>query len=772
VIRALNRDTPWDQFIRDQLAGDELVGYYEGGPITEEMIDSLEAVHFLRNAPDGTDSSDGNPDELRVDRYAVLDGSLQIMGSSLLGITVQCSRCHDHKFEPLSHLDYYQLQATLYPAFNVDDWVTPGQRIINAGLAEDANRWQAESDAIDARLKARRWEFRQWYMQNGEPSRILFLDDFDEPDARVSDHWTTIVPGDSEPAGIPPVNVDSSTEPSARIATGSLELVGTNNDDVVRVLSSRATYDWTPQEEGQWIQVTFDLVPGEQDSSYSGLLLSLGDFNDKIEGQGGNILFEGSDSHSQQVAYDYPGEDSHKRRSIGDADNRPGRCYGVRVTNIGDGRFQVAQVVNGLVDKGDDVYSADELPDGAFGFKCGKVSTLTVDNVMVESGTQGNDRDELLAELVPLHDHQTTKLNDDLAAIEAERPRNPTHLAVVCDLSGDAPSVPLLQRGNPKTPGDPVFGGAPAFLSDDLGSFGEVDVPDANSTGRRTALARWLTSPASRAEGLFARVTVNRWWQKHFGTGIVRTVDNLGYSGNPPSHPSMLEFLAGLLVESGWSAKEVHREILLSATYRQRSEVDEQVMELDPDNRLLSRFPLMRLDAEAIRDGMLAVSGQLDGSMYGPYVDTRTDAEGDVVVGEDDPGAHRRSVYLQQRRTQVTGMLAVFDAPSLVTNCTVRTPTTVPLQSLKLLNAEFIRTRATNLRDRIRREAGESPQARMRLAWVLCAGREPSGDDAKSSLEFIESQPNRYPDVENATELAWVDFCQMLLASNAFLYIQ
>ena len=130
VIRAINADRPYDRFVQEQLAGDELAGFVPGGDITPQMIDPLTATHFLRNAPDGSGESDGNPDEVRTDRLTVLEGNMQTAMNGLLGITIQCARCHAHKFEPISHEEYYRLQAILFPAYNPESWVKPNDRVL------------------------------------------------------------------------------------------------------------------------------------------------------------------------------------------------------------------------------------------------------------------------------------------------------------------------------------------------------------------------------------------------------------------------------------------------------------------------------------------------------------------------------------------------------------------------------------------------------------------------------------------------------------------
>jgi hypothetical protein len=193
---------------------------------------------------------------------------------------------------------------------------------------------------------------------------------------------------------------------------------------------------------------------------------------------------------------------------------------------------------------------------------------------------------------------------------------------------------------------------------------------------------------------------------------------------------------------------------------------------LDPDNRLLRSFPRRRLDAEALRDAMLAVSGELDRRAGGPYVPTRRTAEGDVEVDEKHGGARRRSVYLQQRRTQVVTLLALFDAPSMTTTCSARNNSTVPLQALALLNSDFSRLRAAAFAERLRTEAGAEVEARLRLAFRLACGRLPLESEWAAALRFLERQRCLYAAADDGEERVWTDLCQMVLASNDFLYVE
>jgi hypothetical protein len=267
-------------------------------------------------------------------------------------------------------------------------------------------------------------------------------------------------------------------------------------------------------------------------------------------------------------------------------------------------------------------------------------------------------------------------------------------------------------------------------------------------------------------------VTVNRVWQQYFDVGIVVTPDNLGLSGTPPTHPELLDWLADRFIESGWSLKALHRLILESATFRQSSAPRPRGLARDPDNRLLWRYPVHRLDAEAVRDAMLVVSGRLGSKTNGPYVPTPREGSGEVIVDESKPDAFARSVFLQQRRTQVLTFLGNFDAPSIVFNCTRRAETTMPLQSLSLLNSDFVVKRGQDFAGRLEREGGAEADARIRYAFLLACGRPPDPIERQAATRFLAAQRQAYAGQPGAEKSAWADFCQSLLGSNSFLYLE
>ncbi len=268
---------------------------------------------------------------------------------------------------------------------------------------------------------------------------------------------------------------------------------------------------------------------------------------------------------------------------------------------------------------------------------------------------------------------------------------------------------------------------------------GANQAPVASGSGR-LELARKM---ASAENPLTARVMVNRLWKHHFGYGLVRTADNFGRTGDRPTHPELLDYLASRFVESGWSVKALHRMILLSNAYQMSSRVDGAAARVDPENKLLHHFPVQRLDAESIRDAILAVSGALDGKMFGPsvppYISKFQDGRGKPQPGPLD-GAGRRSIYVQVRRNFLTPMFLAFDYPLPISTIGRRTVSTVPSQALILMNDEFLERESQVWAKRVE---AVTPDARQRVARMYEAAfaREPEDWELTAALEFVQKQP-------------------------------
>ena len=298
----------------------------------------------------------------------------------------------------------------------------------------------------------------------------------------------------------------------------------------------------------------------------------------------------------------------------------------------------------------------------------------------------------------------------------------------------------ILIRGDITRPGPEVTGGWPEVL-------GPTPVkPDALT---RTEFARWLTN---RDNPLTARVWVNRIWQWHFGRGLVATPSDFGTQGSPPTHPELLDWLAVELMENGWSTKHLHRQIVLSSTYRQQRMHDGANAAIDPQNVLLWNWPSRRLEAEAIRDAVLTATGELDPQLGGPS-----------VPPEREEKALRRTLYLYQRRSEMPAVMEMFDAPELISSCPQRGVSTVALQPLYLLNSHFMMRRAEALADQVYLFAGDDAARQVETAFLRTLGRKPDTKEQQHAVALLQTDADSHPTL--------VQFCHALINLNEFLYI-
>ncbi|HUE74066.1 MAG TPA: DUF1553 domain-containing protein [Pirellulaceae bacterium] len=393
------------------------------------------------------------------------------------------------------------------------------------------------------------------------------------------------------------------------------------------------------------------------------------------------------------------------------------------------------------------------------------------------------------------------------AEVRAKKPVE-DFLSILSEVPGKIPATVLFHRGDPDQPKQQLAPGELSVLSD-LAAAIPLDDPSLPTSGRRLAYARHLTSGK---HPLVARVLVNRFWMHHFGRGLVATPGEFGRLGEIPSHPELLDWLAGEFMFGGWELKRLQRRMVSSAAYRQgsgfrvqgsgeqRSEVRDQTntpQSTDPDNRLLWRFPVRRLEAEAVRDAALAASGQLIGKQFGTPVPVMIDSSGQVVLGiemldgEGNPSKQpaplagedlRRSVYIQVRRSRPLGTMEAFDLPTLEPNCDLRTFSTVTPQSLVLMNSEFVVDVSEAMAARLARDAGSDLSAQLRRGWQLAFGRMPSEQELSAATAFVQDAAAQFTAAPPATdpkappppspeERALALFCQTLLSSNEFLYL-
>jgi hypothetical protein len=315
---------------------------------------------------------------------------------------------------------------------------------------------------------------------------------------------------------------------------------------------------------------------------------------------------------------------------------------------------------------------------------------------------------------------------------EQESPHEP-FIQALWDRGKPTPTY-ILRRGNYLAPGKEVEPGVPAVLTSAKTPFViEPPRPGAKTTGRRLAFARWLAQPENP---LTARVMVNRLWKHHFANGLVKSLDNFGKTGQLPTHPELLDWLALEFPRRGWSMKAMHRLIMNSSTWRQSSQITPDHLERDLDNRLLSRSPLRRLEAEVLRDALLFVAGELDETPFGPAekVESRNDG---LVTSIGTARGWRRSVYVLQRRSQTSTLLEDFDLPQMSPNCVERTVATVAPQALHLLNNKMIHGWAAAMAERIVHEAGANCDLQVRRAYELALGRPPTTAELDVTLRSI-----------------------------------
>ncbi|MGE0759997.1 MAG: DUF1553 domain-containing protein, partial [Pirellulaceae bacterium] len=371
---------------------------------------------------------------------------------------------------------------------------------------------------------------------------------------------------------------------------------------------------------------------------------------------------------------------------------------------------------------------------------------------------------------------------DDVQAKRATIP--PEHfLRIASEQPAQVPVTYVFHRGDHQQPKEPV---APR----DLGVLGTPGLPppqDLATSGRRLQYARQLTSGQ---HPLVARVLVNRIWAHHFGRGIVASTGDFGYLGERPTHPELLDWLAAEFVESGWSIKRLQRLIVTSRVYQQSAAGSPTAVTADPDNRLLGRWPLRRLESEILRDVLLVAADKLNPQLFGEPVPVMEDEVGQIVLGKENLDGERkptnpiplggqefrRSLYVQVRRSRPLSMLESFDLPDLAPNCTVRASSNVTPQALVLMNSSFVVDMSRAMADRLLRERPGAPREQLRWGWELAFGHGPDDAQMAGAEQFLKRQVETLrgdqPDTAEANRLALATYCQALLGSNRVLYIE
>jgi cytochrome c553 len=744
VIKALNSDLPFDTFTKWQLAGDEIA---PNDPL------ALMATGYLAA---GVHSTQITKNEVEKQRYDELDDMLSNIGTTFLGLTIGCARCHDHKFDAIPSRDYYRMLAAFTTTVRTEveiDLDPSGYAKAKAAFDADHQRFldaqaQFEKEQLPARFAA--WEKEQ----SGKP---LPADSWVLPrlTSSKSAGGATVTPqedGSVLLSGKNPTTETLTFELVTDLASiRSLRVEALTHPSFVKGGPGRAT-------NGNFAlsDVRVLAEPVVADEKVPPVSVKLTGARATFEQKGLPVAAAIDDNATTAWAID---PQFGKDHAAAFAFEKPvGFAGGTKLTvtlsfnnNTGHGIGRPRLALSG-------------------GEKPNLADSATSQAVHVALATPAEKRspEQVTAVLkwYAPQDAEYRKLQKAERDHLATAPK-PNRVKALISSEG-LPALRLHTQGddflketNFLRRGDPAQKSGVASVA-----FLQTLMPDAEAQTRwvkpappgsrlsyqRTAFANWITDPQGGAGHLLARVIVNRLWAEHFGRGLVSTVSDFGLRGEPPSHPELLDYLASELIRNGWKLKPIHKLILTSAAYQQSSARDEAKVKLDPENKLVWRQPVRRLQAEVIRDSILAVGGRLNTTMYGPG-----------TLSEESP---RRSIYFTVKRSRLIPSLVVFDAPDGTVGVGERPSTTVAPQSLHLMNNPHVRAAAYGLAKRAMGDGKSSDTDAVTLAYKIALCREPTKDELADALAFLKGQGAA------ARETAMADLCQVLFCLNEFLYVE
>jgi hypothetical protein len=727
VIRAFNADLPYDQFVVEQIAGDlvEPARWHLTAGFNESILGT--GLYFLG---EGTHS----PVDLLDDEAARVDHQIDVIAKTFLGLTVACARCHDHKFDPISTQDYYALSGYLKSSRHQHAFIDPPDRI--AGRAAEL---RALKNALRSRLVESEggaglrecWQASATAEATTDPAwkeGSIVFEDFHQPGYEgwsvTGDAFGT---GPTEP-GDWFIRRAGSARHAVAVAPGVAHsgLVAPALCGVLRsrtfVIERRYIHTLAAGHDGR-INIVVDGFEKIRAPIYGPLTIAVNSNQPAWHTQDVGMWL----GHRAYIEIDDGATvDYTSYKAQGPASYYPG-----------DGFVAV-----------DEICFSDVRPAKTKG------SPITRD--VVDLGRRDGAG-------------QRQPWDDDLdryARLAAEIPA-PSLAPAVADGTGEDAHV--LVRGSPRNPGSVV---PRRFLEVCAGA--SQPAPAAGSG--RLELARRIID---RARPLVARVMVNRIWQHHFGQGIVRTPDDFGLMGRVPTHPELLDELADRFIAGGWSIKAMHRLIVLSSTYRMQSEHErgDRAERLDPNNELFHRMNVRRLEAEAIRDALLAVSGRLDRTLYGPsvppFLTPFMDGRGRPQSSGPLDGDGRRSIYLGVRRNFLNPMFLAFDFPAPASPMGRRNVSNVPAQALTLMNDPFVVGQAELCALRLLTErsgpAPVAPQDRLARIYETALGRLPTAHEIVAAIGFLAEAASA--DAGPDDPRVWADLCHVLFSVKEFIYV-
>ncbi|MBU6384980.1 MAG: DUF1553 domain-containing protein [Planctomycetes bacterium] len=693
VIGAIQNDLPFDQFILQQIAADQLE--------LPENDPRLAALGFLTVGMQFRNYHD------------TIDDRIDVITRGLMGLTVTCARCHDHKFDPIPTSDYYALVASIAPS-------NPPESLPVIGKATDAN---AQSD-YEKQLAVLTHRHQQFAREQSEVMRSRLR-------MQVGLYLTEIAKGAVE----------------ADLATAFLSY---RTDEVRPAIVNRwLKYLKELNQDDPVFYVWFQARAWEP--------ISEEDFAKKLQELVAKLKTElDAAGVKPETIHKLSGDPPQWNPLLLDAlSQKPPKSIYELANLYGDVFAQEhKQWLSALLQT-----SLEAIPG----------ATIQPDDhpehQTINSPSHRQLRHHLYGPDTPfdIPDHEASKLTNRTIADMINGKKGAIHQlnlsspgapprAMVLQETPKPPQQTVYLRGNPLSRGAVVL---PGFLT----ALGQGTKSESFQDGkRRLGLARAVIA---QENPLTARVIVNWVWQQHFGVGLVRTPDDFGTRGQPPTHPELLDFLADEFRKNGWSLRWLHKQILATKVYRQACIEDPSKRQIDPENRLLWRMPRRRLDFEAMRDAMLWISGELDLTQGGRPVDF-----------EANPTSVRRSVYGFVNRDIVSPLMSTFDVAN-PNSCTAKRPeTTVPQQTLFALNSEFIQDRAAKIASASKKDSDQNNTQRVSELFRRILGRDPKTDEEQLALKFIEE--SNTPSLEGQSsdpQIAWTQLAHALLASNEFTFI-
>ena len=735
VVKAFNEDLPWTTFTTWQLAGDE---------VAADDPWAVKATGFLAA---GVWPTQITKNEVAKARYDALDDMLGTSFTAMLGTTVACARCHDHKLDPIRQRDYYRLLATFTTTVRseIEQDVTP------PGFDERVATFRAAQEPLDAALKR--------YEENDLPAKFAAAEAGIDP---ASFRWIVAVPEKSKSSGGATITPQED---------GSLLLSGKNADH--ETLTFTLTTDLAGLTGLRIEALAHPSLkqggPGRADNgnfclsdltvmakAHSGgeavpvtLTAAVSTFDQKGLGIAQAIDADGTSGWAVDPQF---GKDHAAAVTFAQPVGFPGGTtliVTMRFSNNfrhGMGRPRLS------------------LTTGAVSRDGGSLTSAVAAALRIPAADRTQAQRAALLSWWRVNDPAWTRLRDAAQAQRKNEPRRQTTKVLIASEGLPAvrlhtqgsdffPETHFLRRGDPDQQLEVVSQAFWTQFTDAEPSRWQIAPPSgARTSHRRAALARWMTDVDHGAGRLLARVAVNRVWQHLFGKGIVATPSDFGLKGEPPTHPELLDWLAAEFITGGWRVKPLIRSLVLSSAYGQSGVATPVSLAGDPQNRLLTRHHRHRLEAEAVRDSLLAMSGLLDPTVGG--------------AGTRDEASRRRSLYFTIKRSALIPFLTAFDFPEPLQGVPERPATTVAPQALALLNNPQARVWAEGFAKRIS-GAGDDA-AIVTAAWRIAMARDPNVVEQADAVAYLAQQQRVHGDRQRAL----ADLCQVIMCVNEVIYVR